>query len=173
MDPHREEGGSQREEESGEAHSDHLVSWVRVETPADDLQGTLCGSEFSIKCGAELEVKEINLPGVHLPSGVQTNTLKHREKGPDIEVEVGGVYFLQGFPILMMLKNQGEEDEEIIISSSESDSSCSYGSSEEDIEEECEDMEDSDEDEGAYQITPGVIPPSIFYAFSFNNIAYR
>ena len=99
MDPHREEGGSQREEESGEAHSDHLVSWVRVETPADDLQGTLCGSEFSIKCGAELEVKEINLPGVHLPTGVQKNTLKHIEEGPDIEVEVGGVHFLQCFPI--------------------------------------------------------------------------
>ena len=99
MDPHREEGGSQRDGESAEAHSDHLVSWVTVETPADDLKDTLCGSEFANNCGAELEVKEINLPGVHLPTGVQKNTLKHIEEGPDIEVEVGGVHFLQCFPI--------------------------------------------------------------------------
>ena len=41
---------------------------------------------------------------------------------------------------------------EILLISSESDASCSFGSSEEDVEveEECEDMEDdSDEDEGS------------------------
>jgi len=145
MDPPRAEGGCQRDEKSAGAHFDHLedaageqgdvpVSWVtgknfreRVET----RKRTLCGTEFSINRGAELEAKEINLPGIHMPTGVQENTLKHGGKGPEKEVE-------------------GEEDEEtLVISSSEYDSSCSFGSSEEDIEveEECEDMDDSDEDE--------------------------
>jgi len=151
MDPLKEEGGCPRDGESAGAHSDHLVpvSWMtgknfkkRVETPADDLKGTLCGTEFSINCGAELEANEINLPGIHLPTGVQKNTLKHGEKGPDKELVE-------------------DEEETLLITSSESDSSCCFGSSEEDIEveEECEDIDDSDEDEGEmFQNLPMPVP---------------
>ena len=105
MDPPRAEGGCQRDEKSAGAHFDHLedaagehgdvpVSWVtgknfreRVET----RKRTLCGTEFSFNRGAELEAKEINLPGIHMPTGVQENTLKHGGKGPEKEVEVGDV----------------------------------------------------------------------------------
>ena len=114
MDPHGEEGGCQRDEKPAGAHSDHPedivgeqrdvpLSWVTVknfkkrvdrETPANDLKSTLCGAEFSINCGDELETQHINLPGVHMVTGVQESISKQGEKSPCEEVEVGDVHCL-------------------------------------------------------------------------------
>ena len=114
MDPHKDEGGFQRDEKSAVAHSDHLedivgehrdvpLSLVTVknfkkrverESPANDLKGTLCGAEFSINCGDELETQQINIPGVHMVTGVQESISKQGEKSPCEEVEVGDVHCL-------------------------------------------------------------------------------
>ena len=109
MDPLREEGGFQRDEKPAAAQAHHLEyllgeqydvpqSWVTgkslkkrvdIEVPANDPKDTLCGTEFSINCGAEPKVQEINVLGVQEATEEQKTTLKQGEKGPDKEVEVG------------------------------------------------------------------------------------
>ena len=112
MDPHKDEGGFQKDEKSALAHSDHLedivgehrdvpLSLVTVknfkkrvdrESPANDLKGTLCGAEFSINCGDELETQQINLQGLPMVTGVHESISKQGEKSPCEEVEVGNLH---------------------------------------------------------------------------------
>ena len=120
MDTHGEEEGCQRDEKPAGAHADHLedivsehrdvpLSWVTVknfkkrvdrETPANDLKGTLCGAEFSINCGDELETQQINLPDFHMVTGVQESISEQGEKSPCEEVEVGDVHWLNSSELL-------------------------------------------------------------------------